>query len=101
MSSGIHEILRTCRERAGLTQQELARKLHVERSTIAKVETGVIKSPSYALVKEWASATNSTDIIGLDFFGHQGIKRFRQFETTLQTIKKVLEPINLMRRRKV
>lgn len=97
----IGETLKLCRNRAELTQQELANLLRVERSTIAKIESGAIKYPSYELVKEWAKATNSEEIILLDFSGKKGVEKYNAFENTLKQIKKILEPVSFMRRRKV
>lgn len=92
---GIHEILKECRDRAGYTQEELASKLYVDRSTVTKIETGVVKQPSYSVVKEWARITNSEDIVGLDFAGNDGWKRLRTMETAINQIKSAVELVSM------
>lgn len=39
--AGLVKQLKNARKRAGLTQQELARRLRSDQSTVAKIETGV------------------------------------------------------------
>lgn len=97
----INELLRLCRERAGMTQQQLADKLYVDRSTIAKVETGVIQHPSYTIVKAWAKATNSEDIVGLDISGKEGWRKLRTMEIVFGQIKSAMESVTFLRKRKV
>lgn len=46
------------RSRAGLTQDELARKMHTSQSSIARLESGRSK-PSTATLEKIAAATNS------------------------------------------
>ena len=97
----IGELLRMCRERAGLTQQQLADKLCYERSTIAKIESGAIQYPSYAIVKSWAKATNSEDIISLDIYGKDAWQKMRRLEQAMTQIKTALEAVNFLKRKVV
>ncbi|MFC3797933.1 multiprotein-bridging factor 1 family protein [Cohnella sp. GCM10012308] len=93
-------MLKASRERAGMTQQQLAMKLNVERSTIAKVETGAIKEPAYTLVREWCAATNGIDLMNLDFTGsNDGWKKLRQLETAMRNMKSTFETVHLMKRK--
>ncbi len=49
-------MLRTLRERKGLTQIELAKKAKVTQSYLAKMETGEKTNPSVAVAKRLAKA---------------------------------------------
>jgi transcriptional regulator with XRE-family HTH domain len=55
-------ILRTCRERAGLTQQEMADKLHRSRSCISKLESDK-KSLDVGTLIRWADTTSSREVV--------------------------------------
>ena len=99
--SSTGELLRACRERAGMTQQELATKLYVDRATIAKVELGIIKEPSYTLVRQWCAATNGMDLMSIDFSGSSdGWKKLRQLEDLMRTMRAGIESVNFMRKGK-
>lgn len=92
-------ILKACRERAGMTQEQLARKLHLDRSVIAKVETGIIKSPSYVLVKEWAAATEGLEMVNMDLTGgRDGWKKLTAMETVLKQVRTVMDGMSLRKR---
>ncbi|QHT63891.1 helix-turn-helix domain-containing protein [Paenibacillus lycopersici] len=94
-------MLKACRERAGLSQRELSEKLHVDRSVVAKVEAGIVKQPSYALVKEWARITNGQEIVGLDISGGKdGWTKLRALEQVVGQMKSALDVVQFMRRRK-
>lgn len=97
--SSTGELLRACRERSGMTQQQLASKLHVDRATIAKVELGIIKEPSYTLVRQWCAATNGMDLMSIDFTGSaDGWKKLRQLEELMRQMRTGLESIQFRRR---
>jgi transcriptional regulator with XRE-family HTH domain len=55
-SRALAAIIRQLRERANLTQQELARRAKVARSYVALMETGHKKNPSLAILKRLARA---------------------------------------------
>ncbi|MNR93439.1 transcription factor [compost metagenome] len=96
------QVLRSCRERAGLTQEQLARQIYVDRTVIAKVETGSL-NPSYMLVKDWARVTDSVDVIRTDLGGAASgkmIAKQRQMEDALKTVKAALSGISFMRIKK-
>ena len=48
--------IKTFRQKAKLSQDELARKSDVAYTTLTKIETGVIKSPSVFVVEKIAKA---------------------------------------------
>ncbi|QJC54414.1 helix-turn-helix domain-containing protein [Paenibacillus albicereus] len=95
----IGEILKACRERAGMTQEQLARKLHVDRSVLAKVETGAIKNPSYVLVKQWAAATEGLEMVNMDLTGgRDGWKKLTAMEAALKQVRSVMDGMSLRKR---
>ncbi|MFD2330051.1 helix-turn-helix domain-containing protein [Cohnella sp. GCM10020058] len=104
-TQSVAEMLKASRERAKLTQEELAAKLstprfQVSRSTIAKVEAGIIKEPSYTLVREWCAATNGIDLMNLDFTGaNDGWKKLRQLESVMKNLKESMAAVHLMKRK--
>lgn len=56
----IGEFLKKCREKAKMSQEQLANKLHCERSYISKVESGQHTFP-LPFVKKWCEATETMD----------------------------------------
>jgi len=44
------ERLRSLRERAGLSQEQLAARAQVSVATVSKIETGVVREPGYFTV---------------------------------------------------
>lgn len=54
-------VLKACRERAGLTQEEIAEKLHRSRSCISKFETDK-KTLDVATLIKWADVTSAKDV---------------------------------------
>lgn len=54
--TSIGQAIRTMRKERGFSQEELARKTHIDRTTIARVESGVFKSLSIEKLEGIASA---------------------------------------------
>jgi len=48
--------IKSLRQKAGLSQDELARKSDVAYTTLTKVETGIIKSPSVFVIAKIAKS---------------------------------------------
>ncbi|AZN43384.1 helix-turn-helix domain-containing protein [Paenibacillus albus] len=97
----IGEMLKACRERANLSQRELAELLHVDRSVVAKVEAGIVKQPSYALVKEWARLTEAQEIVGMDISGgRDGWTKLRKLEAMFGQVKSAMEMVHFFKRKK-
>lgn len=65
-------ILKACRERAGLNQEELAFRLHVNQSDISKYETNV-KEPTLSTVKAWVEQTQTQEVLIAFLCGVDGI----------------------------
>jgi transcriptional regulator with XRE-family HTH domain len=55
-------VLKTCRERAGLTQEQLAELLHRSRSCISKLETDKKTLDAATLIK-WGDVTAAKDVV--------------------------------------
>ncbi len=65
-SKGLGQMLRMLREEKGWTQEELAEKASVERSYLAKLETGVKQNPSLKVLKRLAKSLRVpvTELLG-------------------------------------
>lgn len=65
-------ILRACRERIGLTQEELAFKMNVNQSDISKYESGS-KEPTLSIAHAWLSNTQATEVLVAFMCGVDGL----------------------------
>lgn len=61
------KLLQTARQKAGLTQQELCQKADISYSTLAKIERGAIKAPSFFTVQRL------TEVLGVSLDGINGV----------------------------
>lgn len=82
----VAELLKLCRERAKLSQEQLAKKLLIDQAIVSKVENGKIQ-PSYTIVKSWAQETDGMELLGMDFAGNTGWKKLRTLEERFEKIK--------------
>lgn len=57
--SSLGEVIRSLRREKGLSQEDLAKKSHVDRTTIARVECGVFKTLSMAKLEGIAAAAGT------------------------------------------
>lgn len=74
-------ILRACRERIGLSQEDLADKLFISRSAVSKFETDK-QEITLRQTMQWLEATNARDLIISFFCGVDGL-------SIMQTIMQV------------
>ena len=65
-------ILKACRERKGLSQEELADQLHIQQADVSRLENNR-KEPSISLFQSWATLTNSQDVLVAFICGIDGI----------------------------
>ena len=65
-------LLRACRERAGLSQEELADRLNRTQSCISKFETDA-KVPDIFTFTQWIQATNAQEVAIAFLYGMDGI----------------------------
>lgn len=55
-------VLRKMRKEAGLSQEEMAEKLHVSRSNISRLETDKLELKAVDLLR-WCKITNNPDVL--------------------------------------
>ncbi|MCR8982620.1 helix-turn-helix domain-containing protein [Brevibacillus laterosporus] len=65
-------ILHACRERAGLSQEQLAEKINRSRSCISKLETDK-KTLDFQTVLAWVEATGTKEVAVAFFCGMDGM----------------------------
>lgn len=65
-------ILKACRTRAGLSQEELADKLYINQSDVSKYENGA-KEPSISMVQAWTSNTQTQEVLVAFICGMDGL----------------------------
>ncbi|WP_060210348.1 helix-turn-helix domain-containing protein [Sporosarcina koreensis] len=65
-------ILRACRMRKGLTQEELADILHMEQADVSRIENDR-REPLMTLFQRWALATDSSDVLVAFIAGIEGM----------------------------
>lgn len=75
-SKELGELLRICR--GEMTQEQLARMLHLDRTMISKIENGRIE-PDMETIRRWLKAT----------YDHW--RRMKKFETILVQVKQIVE----------
>lgn len=87
------DLLKNCRKDAGLSQEELAEKLCVERTYISKIENGHYPSLSYEFVKKWGQATNRVELISMDLTGegNEEWKHVMAYRNLISSIKTNIE----------
>lgn len=56
----IGALLKACRIRRKINQDDLAHRLHTTQSTISKIEKG--KDPGFFMVYQWLTQTNAQDV---------------------------------------
>lgn len=84
------EVLLKCREVSGLSQEEMAIRLRIERSTVSKFESGH-RIPNGIIIKNWGVVTNCSDLISLYFSGKEGWKQLLQYKMAFGQVKYGLE----------
>lgn len=75
-------ILKACRERIGINQEEMAHRLHINQSDVSKYENNV-KEPSISMFQKWAMLTNSQDVLVAFICGVDGLSIL---QTIMQTV---------------
>jgi len=97
-NKNVGELLRTCRTRAGKTQEEMAKHLYVDRSTISRWETDEISAP-YAVVRQWCAFTQGMDLMTMDLAGGvEGWKKLQKLEQMMRTMQEALATANVYRK---
>lgn len=70
-------ILKACRERAGMNQEELAFQLHVSQSDISKYETNA-KEPSMSMFRHCMQQTQTQEVMVAFLCGIDGLGAMQQ-----------------------
>lgn len=75
-------ILQVCRERAGLTQEQLAEKLHRSPSCISKMENDK-KLPDIFTFVEWGKITQTNEVVIAVLYGMDWLEVLKNITTLL------------------
>ncbi|MED0670589.1 helix-turn-helix transcriptional regulator [Aneurinibacillus aneurinilyticus] len=75
-------ILQACRERAGLSQEQLAEKLHRSRSCISKIENDKRLLDAETLI-EWGKITQANEVVIAFLYGMDGLGIVQNLTTLL------------------
>lgn len=70
-------ILKACRTRAGLTQEELADKLYISQSDVSKYENDTME-PHLSTLQAWTSNTQTTEVLVAFLCGMDGLNIMQQ-----------------------
>ena len=78
-------ILRACREKKGLTQEELAFELNINQSDVSKYESGS-KEPTLSIVQSWVSNTQTQEVMVAFLCGVDGLNILQGLIDTGMTV---------------
>lgn len=92
------KMLKEFRLRAGLSQDELASRLNIDRAIISRVENGKIV-PVHEIVVKWAEVTNSAGLLAAHIGGENWRKQ-QKMESAWKEMRELLGTVNFMRRKK-
>lgn len=70
----VGEVLKLCREREGLSQEQLARKINKTQSVVSRLEKGESAADVTTLV-QWAEVTHCGELIATLIIGSVPVKR--------------------------
>ena len=65
-------ILKACRTRAGLSQEDLAHKLNINQSDVSKYENGT-KEPPISIFQKWVNDTQTQEVMVAYLYGVDGL----------------------------
>ena len=75
-------VLKACRERSGLSQEELAHQLHIQQADVSRIENNR-RDLSATLLQDWTTVTHAQDVMVAFICGMDGL-------TILQNIMSVV-----------
>ncbi|WP_163583310.1 helix-turn-helix domain-containing protein [Gracilibacillus saliphilus] len=75
-------ILKACRSRAGLSQEELAHRLHINQSDISKYENDT-KEPTMSTFQAWATNTQAQEVMVAFVCGVDGLSILQQLSDVI------------------
>lgn len=75
-------VLRAARERQGLSQDELAHRLHIQQADVSRIENNR-KEPSMSLFRDWTVLTQAQDVMVAFICGMDGLTILQQMSTVI------------------
>lgn len=82
-------ILKACRTRAGLSQEELAYQLHINQSDVSKYENDT-KEPPLSILRAWTSNTQTQEVMVAFICGIDGLEIMQKLIDAGLTIGTIL-----------
>ncbi|WP_339314687.1 helix-turn-helix transcriptional regulator [Paenibacillus sp. FSL M7-0896] len=82
----VGSIMRACRERAGLTQEDMGEEMQMDQATISRIENGR-QTPDVSTFKEWVDKTQSQEVMVAYFYGIEGIKIIQHIMNQSQEVR--------------
>ncbi len=82
-------ILKACRTRAGMSQEDIANALYINQSDVSKYENDT-KEPSISMFKEWATVTQTQEVLIAFIFGVDGIGMMQSVFETISTVSTII-----------
>lgn len=73
-------IMQACRERAGLTQEQMAEKMHRTQACISKYENDH-KIPDMPTMMKWVDATGAREVLVAFIYGMDGLSIMQNMMT--------------------
>lgn len=97
-NKNVGELLKTCRNRAGKTQEEMAKHLYVDRSTVSRWENDEIPAP-YAVVRQWCAFTQGIDLMTMDLSGGvEAWKKLQKLEQFMRSMQEAMATVSMQRK---
>lgn len=75
-------VLRAARERQGLSQEELAHRLHIQQADVSRIENNR-KEPSMTLFRDWTTLTQAQDVMVAFICGMDGLSILQNMMTVV------------------
>lgn len=85
-------VLKACRQRANLSQEDLAAALYVNQSDISKYETDV-KEPTISVLNHWIQQTQTQEVMVAFLMGFDGINIMQQIIEVLPDLANTINSI--------
>lgn len=88
----VGELLRICRNRKGLTQEHLAKLLHVDQAVVSRIENSR-ETPDIDLVIRWAEVTDSREFLAIMLTGHEEWQQFMKIKVVFEQMRLMIQQI--------
>lgn len=87
--SRVGAVLKACRTRAGLTQEELAARLFISQSDVSKYESDAME-PHLSTLQAWTNCTQAPEVLVAFLCGVDGISIMQSIIEAGLTISSIL-----------